>query len=81
MMDPKQVAFKEAEAMEAVNTRGAVRMYTRLANQGYAPAMARIAQIYNSGLGNVAKDYAETLKWKQKCEEAGVDCGLGKQVR
>ncbi|MBI3373966.1 MAG: CHAT domain-containing protein [Betaproteobacteria bacterium] len=80
-MDPKEVAFREAELLEGTNARAAVRAYTRLANEGYPKAMVRIAQIYNNGLGNVTKDYAETLKWKAKCEAAGVDCGFGRQFR
>ncbi|MBI3370474.1 MAG: protein kinase [Betaproteobacteria bacterium] len=80
-MDPKLVAFKEAEAEESVNARGAVRRYLRLANEGYGPAMKRIYQIYSNGLGNVASDYAEQIKWKQKCEAAGVDCGIAATIR
>lgn len=80
-MDPQLVAFKEAEAEEAVNARGAVRRYMRLANDGYGPAVKRIYEIYNNGLGNVAADYAEAIKWERKCRAAGVDCGIPKKVR
>ena len=80
-MDPREVAFKEAEALEATNVRAAVRMYERLARAGYGKAAARLAQIYDNGMGNVPRDYAETLKWKQMAEALGVDSGLGAQAR
>ncbi|MBI3373961.1 MAG: protein kinase [Betaproteobacteria bacterium] len=68
---------KKAQATESTDVHAAVRMYRQLASSGYGQAAARLAQIYNNGEGNVRRDLAEMLTWKQKAEELGVDPGLG----
>jgi hypothetical protein len=45
------------------NMKEAVNLYVQAARAGEAQAARRLAEIYGKGIGGIARDYAESLKW------------------
>jgi serine/threonine-protein kinase len=70
---PQQAAelFQQAEAMEASDPRGAVRIYRSLARNGNAAAARRLGQIYERGIPGISRDYAESLQWYETARKLG----------
>ena len=72
--DPNLLKAKFISASQLLDARapGAVAKMEEIANQGYAPAQYRMAQIY-SGLGNyVPKDDHAARLWTQRAADGGV---------
>ena len=51
--------------------RGAFLAFQQAAEEGYAPAQRRLAEIYDSGNSVVARNYEEAIRWYQKAREGG----------
>jgi TPR repeat protein len=50
----------------------AVRLYILAARAGSGKAAGRLAEIYETGAQGVARDYAESLKWRNAARILGV---------
>lgn len=68
--------LEQGRALERLDVAFAVRSYRQAARSGSGQAAARLAQIYCRGSGNVERDHAEMLQWKNAAEKAGVDPGV-----
>jgi len=67
--------FQLGQGLEQTNMRDAVKRYQEAGNAGYGPASRRLMEIYLSGAGNVGRDYGQSIRWKAKAVEQGVDVG------
>jgi TPR repeat protein len=51
--------------------KGAFIAFLEAAEGGYAPAQRRVAEIYDSGNGAVARDFPESIRWYEKARQGG----------
>ena len=54
----------------------AVKAYTWAARSGSCDAAARLGEIYDKGLGDIRRDYAESIKWYNAARVLGCDVPL-----
>ena len=66
-----EAPFQQAQAMEASDPRGALRIYRSLARHGNGKAAKRLGDIYDRGIPGVPRDYQESLSWYQKARDLG----------
>jgi hypothetical protein len=66
--------YEQAAKLEqAGREREAVTAYKRAAREGSGKAARRLSEIYDKGLGDVPRDYAESLKWANAARTLGED--------
>jgi TPR repeat protein len=66
--------FEQAAALEREGRFAeAVRAYTRAARSGNGKAAKRLGEIYDQGLPDVSRNYAESLKWTNTARALGED--------
>jgi eukaryotic-like serine/threonine-protein kinase len=56
----------------------AVKVYVKAARAGSGKAAKRLGEIYDKGLGGVARDYAESLKWYNAARVLGEEVPMAK---
>jgi len=69
---PSEDLFKQAEALEASDPKGAVKIYRSLARKGNGQAAKRLGDIYDRGIPGIPRDYQESLSWYQKARDLGL---------
>lgn len=69
--------YKQALALEKDGKAfNAVRIYRRAARAGNGQAAKRLAEIFDTGVPGVSRDYAEALQWAQTARDLGVDVDM-----
>ena len=69
----------ELKRQEAIRLEGegrfaeAIKAYTTAARSGSCDAATRLGEIYDKGVGNIRRDYAESLKWYNAARVLGCD--------
>jgi serine/threonine-protein kinase len=71
-VDPSAL-LKQGQAAEGEgDLRTAMRLYREAARGGSGQAAKLLGDIYNTGKGEVPRDYSESLRWYAVAEKAGV---------
>jgi TPR repeat protein len=64
--------YQQAQDEEKVGRMpAAVKLYTRAAREGNSKAALRLAEIYDTGANGVARNYEESLKWRNAARVLG----------
>jgi TPR repeat protein len=55
---------------------GAVRWYTRAADNGYPCSMGGVARLYAAGAGGLPRDFGQAVRWFQRAAENGCESAM-----
>jgi TPR repeat protein len=71
-VDPQKLS-QQAERLEHIGyTATAIKLYKDACLAGYGPACKRLGEIYIKGSQDVARDYAESVRWYEQARHYGM---------
>lgn len=67
-----QAIFDKAKAMETSDARRAIALYKQSVKKKNGHAAKRLAEIYDTGISGIQRDYGEHLYWADVAQRLGV---------